>query len=266
MRRLMNDNRVDDIINSGVDTKGLDLLNTRTPVGSLSEADEFTSDEMRRYLLYSQNIQESPITGQEPFPGEMLKPSSENIILSSEMLDRMVEYYKVTYVMYNFRKPFGEGPDDSIVISVKINKFGRCRIGSEIFGSSMSSRHVKSSFILAKFVTSNGEVDCYPGQIQYFFKHTINLQNCPVEHFLAYVRWYRPATSGNVRYYFSSDNDHETCTVELWKSEFYPESRDCIIPVHHILSRFIPVSYKISDRRNAVEYLAINPISRKFHI
>ena len=85
-----------------MDTKGLDLLNTRTPVGSLSEADEFTSDEMRRYLLYSQNIQESPITGQEPFPGEMLKPSSENIILSSEMLDRMVEYYKVTYVMYNF--------------------------------------------------------------------------------------------------------------------------------------------------------------------
>ena len=130
----------------------------------------------------------------------------------------------------------------------------------------MSSRHVKSSFILAKFVTSDGEVDCYPGQIQYFFKHTINLQNCPVEHFLAHVRWYRPVTSGNVRYYFSSNNDHETCTVELWKSEFYPESRDCIIPVHHILGQFIPVSYKISDRQNAVEYLAINPISRKFHI
>ncbi|PKB91951.1 hypothetical protein RhiirA5_446833 [Rhizophagus irregularis] len=89
-----------------------------------------------------------------------------------------------------------------------MNKFRRCRIGSEIFGSSMSSRHVNSS----------------------------------------------------------SDDEHETCTVELWRSEFYHESRDCIIPVHHILGWFIPVKYKISDRQNAVEYLAINPINRKYHI
>lgn len=261
----MNDNQIANLISSGVETKGLDLLDNVTAVGSLSETDEFSSDEMRRYLLYSQNIKESPITGQESFPGEMLKPFSENILLSSEMLDRMVEYYNAAYE-YNFRKPFGEGPEDSIIINVKMNKFGRCRIGSEVFGSSMSSRHVKSSFILAKFVTTDNEVDCYPGQIQYFFKHTINLPNRSAEHFLAYVRWYQHATSSNIRYYFSSDSDHETCNVELWRSEFYPESRDCIIPVHHILGQFIPVNYKITDRRNAVEYLAINPVNRKYHI
>jgi hypothetical protein len=43
----MNDNRIDDIISSEVETKGLDLLNTRTLVGSLSEADEFTSAEIQ---------------------------------------------------------------------------------------------------------------------------------------------------------------------------------------------------------------------------
>ena len=64
----------------------------------------------------------------------------------------MVEYYKAAYEMYNFRKPFGEGDKDSVVISVKINKFKRCHIGSEIFGSSMLSCHVKSSFILAKLI------------------------------------------------------------------------------------------------------------------
>ena len=80
----MNDYRIDDIISSGVETKGLDLLNTRTLVGSLSEADEFTSAEMQQYLLYSQNIQKSPITGHEPFPGEMLKPFTENIVLSND--------------------------------------------------------------------------------------------------------------------------------------------------------------------------------------
>jgi hypothetical protein len=131
----MNDNRIDDIISSGVETKGLDLLNTRTPVGSLSEADEFTSAELQRYLLYSQNIQESPITGHEPFPGEMLRPFTENIVLSNDMLDRMVEYYNATYEMYNFRKPFGEELEDSIIIGFKMSKFGRCRISSEIFGS-----------------------------------------------------------------------------------------------------------------------------------
>ena len=31
------------------------------------------------------------------------------------------------------------------------------------------------------------EVDCYPGQIQYFFKHTINLPEEDFEHNLTYV-------------------------------------------------------------------------------
>ena len=83
------------------------------------------------------------------------------------------------------------------------------------------------------------------------------------EHFLAFVHWYKPASSPNMQYYFSEE---ETCNVELWDTEFYPESRDCIIPVHHILSRFIPINYRISARRNAKEYLAVNPINRKYHL
>ena len=58
MRRFMNDSQIDYIM-SFRETKGIDLLNTRTSVGSLSETDEFTSAEMLRHLLYSQNIQES---------------------------------------------------------------------------------------------------------------------------------------------------------------------------------------------------------------
>ena len=52
----------------------------------------------------------------------------------------------------------------------------------------MSSHHVKSSFIMTKFITEDNGVDCYPGQVQYFFKHTINLlDDGPKEHFLAYI-------------------------------------------------------------------------------
>ena len=132
------------------------------------------------------------------------------------MFDLMVEYYMATYESLEFRKPFGEGSLDTIIIRVKMNQFGRCRIGSEVFGSVLSLRHIKSSYVLAKFVTSNNNVDCYPGQIQYFFIHTVDLLNGPPsKHYLAYVRWYRPAESTNVRYYFSVDDDKETCNVEL---------------------------------------------------
>ena len=70
-----------------------------------------------------------------------------------------------------------------------MNQFGRCQIGSEFFGSVISSWHKKSSYILAKFMTNNG-IDCYPGQIQYFFTHTVDLPSGASEHYLAYVRWY----------------------------------------------------------------------------
>ena len=266
----MNDNQISSIISSNlVNTKGLDILDTRLSVGSISETDEFTSAEMARYLLYSQNIKESPISGYEGFPGEMLGPSSENVLISSEMLDLMAAYYNATYPTYNFRKPFVVGPENSIIISVKMSQFGRCRIGSEIFGSKMSSRHIKSSFVIAKFITDDdNNVESYPGQIQYFFKHTINLPDHdePLEHFLAFIRWYQPVRSESIRYHFSSDDNYSTCNVELWNNEFYRESRDCIIPVHHILGRFIPVNYRISDHQNAKEYLAVNQINRKYHI
>src|SRR6266542_3694906 len=116
-----------------------------------------------------------------------------------------------------------------------MNQFGRCQIGSEVFRSSMSLRHVKSSYILAKFITSDRNVDCYPGQVQYYFSHTIDLPNRPTEYFLVYVQ------------YHFSDNE-QTCNVELWDTKFYPESHNCIIQLHHILDRFIPVNYRISTR------------------
>ncbi|GET63382.1 hypothetical protein GLOIN_2v1786147 [Rhizophagus irregularis DAOM 181602=DAOM 197198] len=265
MRRLMFDNQISNIINFGVESKGLDLISNRPSVGSLSEADQFSADEMRRFWLTSRNIHESTTTGKEAFPGEMLRPVFNDIVMSSDMLDLIVEYYMASYEMMEFRKPFGEGAEDSIIVQVKMNQFGRCRIGSEIFGSSISSRHVKSSFILAKFMTESGDIDCYPGQVQYFFTHAVNLPDGLSEHNLAFIRWYKPAESSNIRYHFRVRDD-EICNVELWGTEFYPESRDCIIPVHHILGRFIPTKYRISGRRSSNVYLAVNPVNRKFHI
>src|SRR5256885_3753339 len=88
----MNDNRIKEI-SSSVDIRGLNLLDSRTTVGSLSENDEYAYDEMERFWSNSKNIRESIATGSEPFPGEMLNPMSDNVLLSKEMLDLMVDYY-----------------------------------------------------------------------------------------------------------------------------------------------------------------------------
>ncbi len=123
MRRLMNDNRIKDII--GSQTEGLELFEKHPVVDSLSEYDQFASDEMERFWLNSRNIQESSVTGCEPFPGEMLKPNSEDVLLSDSMLNLIVKYYTATHERYNFCKPADEIDQDAITICVKMNKFGR---------------------------------------------------------------------------------------------------------------------------------------------
>ena len=99
---------------------------------------------MERFWFNLRNIQESIVTGREAFSEEMLKPNSENMLLSKLTLDLMIEYYIATYETHNFKAPYDNGPEDLIILHVTINMFGQCRIGSEVL--TMSSQHVKSSF------------------------------------------------------------------------------------------------------------------------
>jgi len=192
----------------------------------------------------------------------MLKPFSEDILLLPEMLDLMVNYYNDTYETLEFRKPFGEGSEDAIIIQVKLNKYGRCRIGSEIFELAYSSRHLKDANIMAKFVTKDGTVNCYPGKVQYFFTHKVNLDNELVKHYLAYIRWYKP-TKTNIILVSTMRSKPVTLSCGILNS--IPLA-DCIISVHHILCQFVPAKYKISEYQNAKEYLAVNLINRKYNI
>ncbi len=209
----MFDIQIENIKSSGVETKGLKLLENWPTVESLSVTDRFSSDEIRRFLLHFRNIKKSVITGCEAFLGEMLKPYSNNILLSNEMFDWIVEYYEVSYKNQDFQKPFSEGSKNAVIIRIKINQFRRCQISSKVFGSLMSLWHVKSSYILAKFIISDENVNCYPDQVQYYFSHTINLPNESTEHFLAYVQWYQFTDSSDVWYHFS--DDEQTCNIEL---------------------------------------------------
>ncbi|GET54716.1 hypothetical protein GLOIN_2v1775288 [Rhizophagus irregularis DAOM 181602=DAOM 197198] len=121
MRRLMFDKQIKNIISSGIEVKGLELLNSQRTIGSLSVTDEFSSDEI----------------------------------------------------------------------------------------------HVKSSYVLAKFITD--------------------------------------------------DEDHTFVGINTQIQPIF----DTILAVMKFVMlscRFVPVSYQISNRQNAREYLAVNPISRKYQL
>src|ERR1044071_1882560 len=79
IRKIMFDSQVESIISSfGVEMKGLELLGRRPSIGSLSVTDEFSSDEIHRFQMNSQNIFVSKVSSSENFPGEFLKPSFNN--------------------------------------------------------------------------------------------------------------------------------------------------------------------------------------------
>ncbi len=112
----MFDIQIEDIKNSEIKTKRLELLENRPTVELLSITNRFSFNKIRRFLLHSRNIKKSVIIGCEAFSGEILRLYSNNILLSNEMLDRMVEYYEVVYKNQDFQKLFIEDFESAVII------------------------------------------------------------------------------------------------------------------------------------------------------
>src|SRR6185295_12290930 len=184
MRRLMQDSMINDLINQTGTIKWLDLLSAKKTAGSLAATDQFETDELQRFLRVSRSIETSSVSGVEDFPGEFLIPSKIHIMISDEILDLLLEFYSEAYPQYSFQIPFsGIRDENSILINPFGDQFGRLRIGLEIFGSTMSIRHIRSSFIMANFINQDGvSSDTYVGQIQYFIQHTFKINNNEFKH------------------------------------------------------------------------------------
>ncbi len=103
--------------------------------------------------------------------------------------------------------------DYSIPVFSNVDQFSRLRIGTEIFRSTLSSRHAKSAKILAHFFSDDDTFDTYPGQIQ-FFEHTVYLPEAKT-HYLAFVRWYKPAENHKIRFHCKIDDDDKSSNIDL---------------------------------------------------
>lgn len=276
LRIIMQNWRLDNLISNRLENSKLaeclNLVKSRPTVGSLATYDEFEFDELRRFLdIYRLNINNT-ITGSEPFPGVMLTPTKLDVTLPKEIYKLLVEYYNNAYEL-DFvtiadlaRSGINRESNRRIVVLPNVNQFGRVRIGAEIFGSALAPRYAKNSHILAKFIQTNDVTDTFAGQAQYYFKHKIDFPDSVRVHHLAFVRWYLPAQKQQTRFHFRIESDDDrNCNVELWGKTFYEISRDSIIPVHNIYSRFISSNFTVGVRK-PVKYMAVIPTNRHFHM
>jgi hypothetical protein len=272
LRIIMQNWRLNDLLFAQSDNtkliEGLKLIQPRPTSGSLAAYDEYEFAELRRFRRIYRLEVECTITGAESLPGEMMTPNKNDVSLPDDMYTLLVEYYNAAYDKFNFitiaNAAQNPGHTGRTVVRPQINQYGRIRIGAEVFGSAIAPRYLKNSFILAKFIQENGSIETFPGQVQYFFEHKVDLSKKTKRHRLAFVRWFTPVPTHKVRFHFQVNDDVQSCNVEIWSTNFYDISRDCIIPVHNILGRFIPCSYKIGRRQD--EYMAAIPIGRKFHM
>jgi hypothetical protein len=132
----------------------------------------------------------------EPFPGVMLIPKNSEIKLLDNIYRLLVNYYnnaynssELTFVTIGDLITF-KGSKRLIVVLLDVDQFGHIQIGAEVFGSILVLQYEKNVYILAKFIQEDNIIDVlYPGQMQFYFDHKINLSDDKVIiYHLAFVK------------------------------------------------------------------------------
>lgn len=271
LRIVMQHWRLNDLVSAQSDniklTEALKLIQPWATTGSLVADDNFEFGELCRFRkIYTQEIDDT-IIGSEPFPGEMLTPCRSRVALPDDIYQILTDYYNNAYELsfVTISGSISAGSSDSIVVPNIVDQFGRVRIAAEVFGSVMSVRYSKNALVLAKFIQNDGTTDLYPGQVQYYFEHTIKISGKTKTHWLAFIRWYKPAPNRRTQFYTSIDENEKSSNIELWQNDFYELSRDCLIPIHYIYSRFVSSEF-VTGKKKFVTYKAVIPINRQFHL
>ncbi|CAB4487545.1 unnamed protein product [Rhizophagus irregularis] len=239
---------------SGLLKESLSLIMPKQAVGSLAFMAE--KDELQHFLSMRHNTSTfSKIYGTERLPGQMLNPSCFKVIIPLELRRFLYEWYSILY----------EKEQNEILgfMDLVIDQHARIQIGAEIFGSMISGHQEKNVTILAKWKASNDDsVDIYPGDVQYYFEHTLRLPEGPRKHLLAYVKWYKSAPFSDIRFKHRFI-EPEISNIELWQAEYFQEGCDSIIAVHRILCRATKFKSVCVGKR---KYLSIIPLNRKFNL
>ncbi len=271
LRIIMQHWRLGDLLSSQSNNtklvKALKLIKPRETSGSLADYDNFNFAELYQFRkIFFQEVDDT-IVGNEPFPGEMLTPCKNRVALPDNIYQILTDYYNNAYdfQFVTIAESISTSSRDSIVVPNMVDQFGRVQISAEVFGSAMASRYLKNANVLAKFIQNNETTDLFPGQVQYYFKHTVRISGELKTHRLAFIKWYKPAPNQKTRFYTSIDDNEKSSNIELWQNDFYDIERDCLIPIHYLYSRFVSSKFVIG-KKNPITYNAVIPINRQFHL
>ena len=195
----MQTHRLDELISNQLDcsklVQALELVTSRPIAESLASYDELDFTESYRFVQIFRHLNETVI-GNEPFPGQMLSPKKERVSLPENIYGLLVQYYNNAYdgKFVTIAGAVSEtSTEDLTIVLPYVNQYGRIRIGSEIFGATIAPRYMRNSHILAKFIQSDETTDVFPGEVQYYFEHSLDLPIGKITHHLAFVKWNLPA-------------------------------------------------------------------------
>ena len=240
---------------SGFLEETLQLLAPKKSVGSLAVTNSFDNEELQHFITLRDDII-NKIYGTENLPRCMLIPSYIKVKMSSSLYQLLCEWYAILY----------EKNKENILeyMDLRMDQHARLIIGNEIFGSKIGGRYANNSIIQAKWKAfGDDSSDIYPGEVQYYFKHTLNLPNEPKTHLLAYVRWFKPAPSSEIR--FKHKFIDEKSNTELWSANYYEEGVDSIIAVYRIYGRTIKIDYR-DGKKSKNNYVSIILLNHRFNI
>jgi hypothetical protein len=239
---------------SGLLEESLSLIMPKKAIGSLAFTAE--REELQYFLSMRHNTSTFfKIYGTKKLPGRMLDPSYFKVIMPLELRRFLCEWYSILY----------EKEQEEILgfMDLVINQHARLQIGAEIFGSMISGRYEKNATIIAKWKAANDDsVNAYPGEVQYYFEHTLRFPEGARTHLLVYVKWYKSASSSDIwfKYKFM---EPEISNTELWKAEYFQEGCDSLLAVHRILCQATKFKQVTVGKG---KYLSIIPLNRKFNL
>jgi hypothetical protein len=232
----------------------LQLVVSKKAVGSLAVTNTFDKEELQHFISLRDDTS-NKIYGTESIPGRMLAPSHKNVKIPNKLHELLCEWYSILYGK--------KSKNISECMDLRMNQYTRFIIGDEIFGSKIGGRYAQNSIIRAKWQAYRDDSsDIYPGEVQYFFEHVLHLKKESKTHLLAYVRWFKPASSSSIRFKHKFLENDEKSNTEIWKADYSEEDVDSIIAVHRIYSRAIKINYRVGKKN----YLSIIPLNRRFNV
>lgn len=140
----------------------------------------------------------------------------------------------------------------NVVVEKNICKFKSIKILG--YSYKAMDQKEKGGYFCAYHYDKEGKKILRPGQIQFFFKHSLTFPDSSssststIDHYFAFVRWFKEPIKNHIL--LELTNEDTSC----WENKFEELSENCILPVHKIHSG-ISIRLNYLNELNVVVFL-----------